>query len=194
MVTTTYLARTNFFCWEMYQPLAALQSVWPLRMGRFAHIVWDVEHFLDCHIPGRQDETYRFLDLLPVGLSEQYTLPGKVQRAGRSLPFDWSGCDNMIFSCYQVFLGDRVLRMPPGAWMFVCCECCVLSGRGLCDRLITRPEESYRLWRVVVCDQETSKTRKLKPATGLWKVQPQWVVTPGKQTNKQTGGSAMRTN
>jgi hypothetical protein len=45
-------------------------------------------------------------------------------------------------------------------------ECCVLSGRGLCDRLITRAEESYRLWRVVD-DQETSKTRKLKPATGL---------------------------
>jgi hypothetical protein len=31
----------------------------------------------------------------------------------------------------------------------------VLSGRGLCDGLITLPEESYRLWRVVVCDQET---------------------------------------
>jgi hypothetical protein len=31
--------------------------------------------------------------------------------------------------------------------MFV--VCCVLSGRGLCDELITRPEESYRLWRVV---------------------------------------------
>jgi hypothetical protein len=56
--------------------------------------------------------------------------------------------------------------------MFVCCECCVLSGRGLCDGLITRPEESYRLWRVVVCDQETSNTRRLKPATGLWKIQP----------------------
>jgi len=53
--------------------------------------------------------------------------------------------------------------------MFVCCECCVLSGRGLCDWLITRPGESYRLWRVVVCDQETSKKRRLKPATGLWK-------------------------
>jgi hypothetical protein len=51
--------------------------------------------------------------------------------------------------------------------MFVCCEGCVLSGRGLCDELITRPEESYRLWRVVVCDQETSNTRRLKPATGL---------------------------
>jgi hypothetical protein len=67
--------------------------------------------------------------------------------------------------------------------MFVCCECCVLSGRGLCDGLITRPEESYRLWRVVVCDQETLKTRRLKPATGLLKIQPQWAVTPGKQTN-----------
>jgi len=28
----------------------------------------------------------------------------------------------------------------------------VLSGRGLCDELITRPEESYRLWCVLVCD------------------------------------------
>jgi hypothetical protein len=36
--------------------------------------------------------------------------------------------------------------------MFVCCHYCVLSGRGLCDELITRPEESYRLWCVVVCD------------------------------------------
>jgi hypothetical protein len=28
----------------------------------------------------------------------------------------------------------------------------VLSGRGLCDELITRPAESYRLYCVVVCD------------------------------------------
>ena len=48
------------------------------------------------------------------------------------------------------------VRIPPGAWMFFCCECRVLSGRGLCDELITRPEESYRLWCVVVCDLETS--------------------------------------
>ena len=48
------------------------------------------------------------------------------------------------------------VRILPGAWMFVCCECCVLSGRGLCDGLITRPEESYRLWCVDVCDLETS--------------------------------------
>ena len=33
----------------------------------------------------------------------------------------------------------------------------MLSGRGLCDGLITRPEESYRLCCVVVCDLETSR-------------------------------------
>jgi len=33
----------------------------------------------------------------------------------------------------------------------------VLSGTGLCDELITRPEESYRLCCVVVCDLETSR-------------------------------------
>ena len=52
------------------------------------------------------------------------------------------------------------VRIPPGAWTFVCCECCMLSGRGLCDELITRPEESYRLWCVVVCDLETSRMRR----------------------------------
>jgi len=51
--------------------------------------------------------------------------------------------------------------------MFFCYECCVFSGRGLSDGLITRPEKSYRLWRVVVSDQEISYARRLKPATGL---------------------------
>ena len=58
------------------------------------------------------------------------------------------------------------VRIPPGAWMFVCCVCCVLSGRGLCYKLITRPEESYRLWCVVVCDLETSRIRRPWPALG----------------------------
>jgi hypothetical protein len=39
--------------------------------------------------------------------------------------------------------------------MFACCVFCVLSGISLCDELNTRPEEAYRLRRVVVCDQET---------------------------------------
>ena len=33
----------------------------------------------------------------------------------------------------------------------------MLSGRGLCDELITRSEESFRLLCVVVCDLETTK-------------------------------------
>ena len=33
----------------------------------------------------------------------------------------------------------------------------MLSGRGLCDEPITRPEESYRLCCVVVCDLESSR-------------------------------------
>jgi hypothetical protein len=41
---------------------------------------------------------------------------------------------------------------PAGAWICVSCECCVLSGSGLCDGAIPRPEESYRLCvRVCVC-------------------------------------------
>jgi hypothetical protein len=42
------------------------------------------------------------------------------------------------------------VRISPGAWMSVCCECCVLSGVGLCVGLITRPEESCRVWCVWV--------------------------------------------
>ena len=37
----------------------------------------------------------------------------------------------------------------------VCRVCCVLSGRGLCDELIARIEESYRIWfGVPECDSE----------------------------------------
>jgi len=37
------------------------------------------------------------------------------------------------------------VRIPPGVWMSVYCDCFVLLGRGLCDALKTRPEKSYRL-------------------------------------------------
>ena len=70
------------------------------------------------------------------------------------------------------------VRIPPGTWMFVCCECYVLSGRGLCDELITRPEESYRLWCVVVCDLETSRMRRPWPTGGCR-------AKTNKQTNKR---------
>jgi hypothetical protein len=37
--------------------------------------------------------------------------------------------------------------------MFVSCTMLVLSGRGLCDWPIPRPEESYRLCCVFECDK-----------------------------------------
>jgi len=45
-------------------------------------------------------------------------------------------------------VGSTVARLlglwvpiPTGAWMSVCVECCVFSGRGIFDKLITRPEK-----------------------------------------------------
>jgi hypothetical protein len=35
-----------------------------------------------------------------------------------------------------------------------------------CDGPITRPEESYRLWCVIVCDRKTSRMRMPWPALG----------------------------
>jgi hypothetical protein len=52
------------------------------------------------------------------------------------------------------------VRIPPERWMSVCCDCCVLSVRGLFNELITRPEKSYRVWCVVKCDLETSWIRR----------------------------------
>ena len=58
------------------------------------------------------------------------------------------------------------VRIPPGVWMFVSCDSCVLSGRGLCDELIIRPEESYWLWCVVGFDLETWWMRRPWPTGG----------------------------
>jgi hypothetical protein len=54
--------------------------------------------------------------------------------------------------------------------------------------LITRPEESYRLWRVVVCDQETSKTRRLMP---LYRAVENTTAMGcnARKTNKQTNNN-----
>jgi hypothetical protein len=79
---------------------------------------------------------FRVLDKLTVS---------NVGVTGRCIVLEWN---------YMAGINDLVQKkIPPGAWMSVCFECCVLSGRGLCDELITCPEESYRLW-CVVCDLE----------------------------------------
>ena len=60
----------------------------------------------------------------------------------------WS-CGLRLGSVATHVLGRRV-RIPPGAWVSVFCEYRVLSGRVLCFGLITRPQDSYRVWCVWV--------------------------------------------
>jgi hypothetical protein len=43
-----------------------------------------------------------------------------------------------------------LVRFLQEIWTFSFCKYCVISSRGLCDELITGPEESFRLWCVVV--------------------------------------------
>ena len=42
------------------------------------------------------------------------------------------------------------VRIPPDALMSVSCQCWELTGRGFCEGLITRPEESYWAWYIWV--------------------------------------------
>jgi hypothetical protein len=65
-------------------------------------------------------------------------------------------------------------QWPRGLWPLACCDLWFESERRhvvcvvCCDELIIRPEKSYRLWRVVVCDKETSCDEKAVIArTGL---------------------------
>jgi hypothetical protein len=50
--------------------------------------------------------------------------------------------------------------------MSVSCECCVLSGRGLRDGLVTRPEESYRVWYVYSVIAKPRTMRRSRPPRG----------------------------
>ena len=58
-------------------------------------------------------------------------------------------------------LGLWGVRIPPGTWRTVCCECYVLSRRCLCYGPIIRPEESYRLWCVRVWSQNLDNVEAL---------------------------------
>jgi hypothetical protein len=61
------------------------------------------------------------------------------------------------------------VQIPPKARMFVCCECCVLSGRGLCNGPITPPRDSRSPIECGVseCDREASALRKPRHVRGF---------------------------
>jgi hypothetical protein len=48
----------------------------------------------------------------------------------------WPRC--LMRGCATACLLGLWVRIPPGARVSVSCECCVLSGRGLCDGPFTR--------------------------------------------------------
>jgi hypothetical protein len=87
---------------------------------------------------------------------QTHTLDGAATGVGikpyRFSEFSWVTAVVVIASAAERLLGSWV-RIPPAAWMFVSCTVFVLSGRGLCDGPIPRPEESYRLGCVSECDQ-----------------------------------------
>ena len=64
-----------------------------------------------------------------------------------------------------------IVGLNPTRGMDVCLLCCVLSGRGLCDKLITNPEKSYRLW-CVVCDLEKQNLVNEEAKTHLGAIAP----------------------
>ena len=84
------------------------------------------------------------------------------------------------YNTAAIWLMGSWFRIPLKACVGVSCVCCVLSGRGLCDGLITRPEESYRMWFFVVCDLGTSWVRRPWPTGGLSRPPPK------KKTNTRT--------
>ena len=55
-----------------------------------------------------------------------------------------------------------------------------LHTKGLCDELITRPEESYRLWCVVVCDLENLNNEEAMTRVGSQLHGGGWGGTPMK--------------
>ena len=61
----------------------------------------------------------------------------------------------------------EIVGSKPIGGMDVSCGCSVLTGRDFCDELITHPQESYRLWCIVVCDLENLMNEEVLAHCGL---------------------------
>jgi hypothetical protein len=78
------------------------------------------------------------------------------------------------------------IRIPTGAWMSVSYECCVLSGRGLCVGLITRPESRTECG-VSECYLEASVISKLWPTSGYCAMKKK---IPASESHRSTRSTA----
>ena len=75
----------------------------------------------------------------------------RVQQAFEQNRFLWTlylreqGCEDpwVLFEAKSIPPANSLGNTACIIWVFFCSKCCVLSGRGLCDEPITRPEKSY---------------------------------------------------
>jgi hypothetical protein len=126
-----------------------------------------IDHWIDhSHLPTCEDGTDRVFRNVGFLYSDAGEIPrGKYTISTTRRKFE--NYENLVFNSSIHYVpipvaarskawvcGRSLARIlgsnPTGGWMSVCCECCVRSGRGPCVGLITRPEESYRLWCVWV--------------------------------------------
>jgi hypothetical protein len=70
----------------------------------------------------------------------------------------------------------------PTVCMSVSCGCCVLSGRGFCVELITRPQESCECG-VSECDRQASIMRRTSPTRGCYAMKKK--TLPRRKTGNQ---------
>ena len=92
-------------------------------------------------------------------------------RIQTEVPNIYIGQDDLVAERSKARIYCRLLAgiagsNPAGGHGCLSRECCVLSGRGLCDRPIPYPEASYRLLCVIACDLRTSRMRRPWPALG----------------------------
>jgi hypothetical protein len=66
------------------------------------------------------------------------------------------------------------VRIPPAAWMSLSCKYCVLSGKGLCNGLITRPGVLTTVVCLNKCDGEASIMKWPWPTSGYRAIQKCW--------------------
>jgi len=113
-----------------------LRKMWPIQLA-FRFLIYFLFIFL-CSLT--LSNTSSFLTL-----SVQLIFSILLQHISKPSRYFWSVARSVQVSVFEIIISNQRS------------VCCVSSGRGLCDELITRPEESYRLWCVTVCDLETTK-------------------------------------
>ena len=125
------------------------------HLSKFPHILWcfnvkkcRIQCTFTCNIGALSPNNFCRGKAVSVRYSEGVPIP----LAARYKPW----------VCGRRLLGMQVWILP-SVQMSVSCECCVVSGRGLCDGLITRPEESYRVCCVWVWSWSLDNEEALGP-------------------------------